>query len=171
MSTPLVMLMQTGVPALIVGGCAAQLYGYGRFTKDFDCVVATGDSERMSAALSALGFDLLEQNHLVARYRHREQRLWILDTIFVSAETFARMWVLKRDIRAGNAILTVAAPLTVSAMKLHALKQNPSRLHDLLDIIEMLRHDRGNWSMDDVKSICEKYGPRDVFDTLKPHLE
>lgn len=165
------MLMETGVPVLIVGGCAVQLYGYGRFTKDFDCVIATPDGPRMEAALAVRGFECLEHNRLVARYRHKEQPLWVVDTIFVTTDTFAKMWELRKEVPVGDAVLTVAAPLTVAAMKLHALKQDPSRLHDIIDIIEMLRCDRGNWSLEEVKAICERYGSAGIFETLKPHLE
>ena len=35
MSAPLAILMETGVPLLIVGGTAVQIYGISRFTKDF----------------------------------------------------------------------------------------------------------------------------------------
>lgn len=171
MKTPLAILMETGVPTLIIGGCAAQLYGYGRFTKDFDCVIATPDGPRMEAALVERGFERLENNHLVSRYQHKEQLLWVVDTIFVSADTFAKMWALRRDIPVGDAVLTVAAPLTVAAMKLHAVKQDPSRLHDLVDIIELLRRDRGNWSLEEVEAACERYGPPGIFDKIKPHLE
>lgn len=171
MASPLVMLMETGVPALIIGGCAAQLYGYARFTKDADCAIATGDDERMHEALAKAGYKRFAGNHLVARYRHKDDELLVVDTLFVSADTFAKMWALKRDIQAGKTTLTVASPMIVSALKLHALKQDASRLHDMVDIIEMLRRDRENWTLDELKETCARYGPPGIFEQLKPHFE
>lgn len=164
------MLMETGVPALIVGGCAVQLYGYGRFTKDFDCVIAVESQPRMKAALQQAGFDEIAANHLVARYRHREQPGWVLDTLFVKTDTFEKMWAMRREIASADGLLTVASPMTLVAMKLHALKQSASRMNDLLDVIETLKRQPASWTIEDLKSVCDKQGPPGIFDTIKPHV-
>lgn len=172
MKTPLTILMETGVPLLIVGGTAVQIYGFSRYTKDFDCVVALEDDGKLSSALLAAGFAVFERNSLVVRYRHTEQPAWILDTLLVNADTFAKMWAQRREIQLASLKLTVAAPLHVASMKLHAMKQNPARLlHDTLDIVELLSRDRGHWTMEEFRAACERYGPPGIFDTLKPHLE
>jgi len=57
-------------------------------------------------------------------------------------------------------------------MKLHAMKNEPQRqFHDLPDIIELLRRDSDNWSLDELKSMCERYGPLGIFFTIQPHIE
>ena len=171
MKTPLGILTETGVPLLLVGGTAVQIYGYSRYTKDFDCVVAFGQDTRLSSALIAAGFVEFRRNHLVVRYRHSEQPSWIVDTLLVTESTFEKMWAQRREIRLGALTLTVAAPLHVAAMKLHAMKQEPAReMHDLLDVMELLKRDRGNWSIEDVRAVCERYGPPGIFETIKPHL-
>ena len=108
MKTPLAILTETGVPLLLVGGTAVQIYGYSRYTKDFDCVVASGKDSLLSSALIAAGFVELVRNHLVVRYRHSEQPLWIVDTLLVTDSTFDKMWAQRREIRLGALALTVA---------------------------------------------------------------
>ena len=172
MSTPLAILMETGVPLLIVGGTAVQIYGISRFTKDFDCVVASDRETELAAAMCRAGFGEFVRNTLVVRYRHSVHTDWVVDTLLVNAETFGKMWAERRDIRLGALALTVAAPLHIASMKMHAMKQNPSReLFDLLDVVELLKRDRGNWTLDQVRAACERYGPAGIFDTLRPHLE
>ena len=171
MKTPLAILTETGVPLLLVGGTAVQIYGYSRYTKDFDCVVASGKDSLLSSALIAAGFVELVRNHLVVRYRHSEQPLWIVDTLLVTDSTCDKMWAQRREIRLGALALTVAAPLHVAAMKLHAMKQSPERaMHDLLDVMELLKRDRGNWSIEDLRAACERYGPPGIFETLQTHF-
>jgi hypothetical protein len=172
MSTPLAILMETGVPLLLVGGTAVQIYGFSRYTKDFDCVVATEREAELAKGLRRAGFDEFVRNQLVVRYRHPSNPNWIVDTLLVSTETFGKMWAERREIRLGALSLTVAAPLHVVAMKLHAMRQNAARtLPDILDIAELLRRDQGNWTLDEVRSTCERYGPPGVFDALRPHFE
>ena len=172
MSTPLAILMETGVPLLLVGGTAVQIYGFSRYTKDFDCVVASDRESDLASALRGAGFDEFERNQLVVRYRHSLHADWIVDTLLVTSETFGKLWSHRREVRLGELALTVAAPLHVASMKLHAMKQNPARsLPDILDVVELLRRDRGNWTLDEVRNACERYGPPGVFDMLRPHLE
>ncbi len=171
MKAPLTILSEIGVPNLLVGGNAVQVYGFSRYTKDFDCVISKEQGAAMKAALEAAGFEAFDENHLLARYRHRDEPSWILDTIFVNAETFAKMWEGKRVVKTGTLTLTVAAPLHIVSMKLHAMKGDPERqLHDVLDVMELLKHDRGNWTLDEVKGLCERYGPVGIFEILLPHL-
>jgi hypothetical protein len=172
MSTPLAILMETGVPLLIVGGTAVQIYGFSRYTKDFDCVVASDREAELAAAMSKAGFVEFVRNALVVRYRHLAHTDWIVDTLLVNTETFAKMWEERREIRLASLSLTVAAPLHIASMKLHAMRQNPGRqMFDLLDVLELLQRDRGNWTLNEVRTACERYGPAGIFDTIRPHLE
>ena len=172
MSTPLAILMETGVPLLIVGGAAVQIYGFSRFTKDFDCVAASDREAELATAMSKAGFDELVRNALVVRHRHSVHSDWIVDTLLANPETFGKMWAARREIRLATLSLTVAAPLHIASMKMHAMKQNPSReLFDLPDVVELLQRDRGNWTIEQVRAACERYGPVGIFDTLRPHLE
>jgi hypothetical protein len=171
MKTPLAILAEIGVPNLIAGGNAVQIYGYSRFTKDFDCVISMESADVMRTALEAAGFQVFDKNNVVIRYRALAQPSWILDTILVNEQTFAKMWTGRRIVKLGNSNLTVVAPLHLVGMKLHALKSAPDRLHDLIDILELLKRDLGNWKIEEVKELCEKYGPPGIFETMLPHLE
>ena len=172
MPTPLAILMETGVPLLIVGGTAVQIYGFSRYTKDFDCVVASDREAELGEAMRRAGFGEFERNQLVVRHRHSLHTDWIVDTLLVTPETFGKMWAARREMPLGALSLTVAAPLHIASMKLHAMKQNPARsLPDILDVVELLQRDRGNWTFEEVRTACERYGPPAIFDTLRPHLE
>ena len=57
-------------------------------------------------------------------------------------------------------------------MKLRAMRQSPARtLPDILDVAELLCRDQGNWTLDEVRANCERYGPPRIFDALRPHFE
>lgn len=172
MKTPLAILAESKVPLLLVGGTAVQIYGFGRNTKDFDCLVAVESDPALAAELAAAGFEEFRRNELVVRYRHRNNPLWVLDTLLASAATFEKMWAARREKPFAGFTLHLAAPLHIAAMKLHAMKNNPEReLHDLLDVLDLLKRDRGQWTEAELKAICERYGPPDCFDLIRRHLD
>lgn len=167
MKSPLTVLAESGVPLLIVGGTAVQVYGYSRFTKDFDCVIAREDDARLAAVLKVAGYEEFDRHNVVARYRHATRRDWIIDTLLLSADTFGKMWALRQTERLATIEMHVAAPQHVIAMKLHAVKQNPARtMSDVLDILELIKLQRARFSRDELAEICDRYGTPDLREKL-----
>lgn len=167
MKPPLVVLAESGVPLLFVGGTAVQLYGYSRFTKDFDCLIARESDARLREVLNAAGFVEFAQSAVVTRYRHRERADWVLDTLVVDAATFAKMWAQRTTRPFGTLTLDVAAPLHIIAMKLHAIRHNPAREGlDLLDIAELISLQRDTFQRDELATVCDRYSTPEIREKL-----
>jgi hypothetical protein len=57
------------------------------------------------------------------------------------------------------------------ALKLHAVKNAPRReARDFGDIVELLRANRVEWQIKELKSLCQKYGPKDIYAKLEAAL-
>ena len=163
MKSPLVVLAESGVPLLLIGGTAVQCYGSARFTKDFDCIVAHENEASLSQALHSAGFREFNRSEVVVRYRHLEQPSWVVDTLFCDAATFDQMWAQRRPQRLGVNVLSVASPPHLIGMKLHAMTHNPARMmFDLLDCLELIKRQRETFSRDELVAICDRYGKPDV---------
>jgi hypothetical protein len=159
MKSPLMVLAETGVPLLLVGGTAVQCYGIGRFTKDFDCLIADDTDPILAPILVAAGFEEFRRNHVVVRYRHIQQITWVLDTLLTSRSSFEKMWAERRSQPFAGATLQLAAPHHIIGMKLHAMKHNASReMFDLLDCLELIKLQRHTFSRDELAAMCERYG-------------
>lgn len=159
MKSPLHVLAESGIPLLLVGGTAVQVFGYGRFTKDFDCLIAHESDGEIEALMLAADYEIFDRSPVVTRYRHRQNPLLVLDTLLVNAETFAKMWAMRGSVRLATFELQVAAPLHVIAMKLHAVKSDPQRkFRDLVDILEIIRLKKTTFSREDLLTVCRRYG-------------
>ena len=159
MKSPLTVLAESGLPLLLVGGTAVQVFGYGRFTKDFDCLIAHESDAELAAVLEAADYEQFDRSPVVARYRHRQNPLLVLDTLLVNAETFAKMWAMRSSVRLATFELSVAAPLHVIAMKLHAIKSDSRRkFRDLVDVLEIIRLKHATFTREDLHTVCQRYG-------------
>jgi hypothetical protein len=166
MKSPLAILSEATVPLLLVGGAAVQAYGYGRLTKDFDCVVAHEKSGVLGDLLEREGFAEFDRSDVAVRYRQPETG-WLIDVLAVDGRTFSKLWEKRRQVKFGEKPLQIAAPLHLIAMKLHAIKNNPARkFGDLVDMIELIRREHHSFTREELGGICERYAISELRDTL-----
>jgi hypothetical protein len=159
MKSPLVALAESGVPLLLVGGTAVQCYGSSRFTKDFDCIIAHDSDAALAQVLRHAGFVEFKRTEVVVRYCHAQRTTWVIDTLLCDATTFEQMWAQRQARRLGLQELSIAAPLHLIGMKLHAMRENPARgILDLLDCLEVIKHQRHTFSRDELAAMCDRYG-------------
>jgi hypothetical protein len=124
-----------GVRFALAGGVAVAAHGVQRTTLDLDFVVARADTEVAIAALEGMGFETVRRslafsNHLRPRAGER------IDLLFVDPATAAAMFerATARDLF-GTGTVAVIHPEHLVAMKLFALKVNPTRAGlDLEDV-------------------------------------
>lgn len=128
-----------GVRFALAGGVAIAAYGIHRATLDLDFVVPMADANAAVRALEDIGFGTLRRsagfsNHL------RELDTERIDLLFVEEPTFSALF--SRTTRCSlfdEEPIAVVHPEHLVAMKLFALKQNPSRLAiDLEDVRALL---------------------------------
>lgn len=140
-------------PFAVVGGHALLAHGVHRATFDLDVLVRQRDQSRLVAALEEIGFETLHRSSGYSNHVHGDSSWGRLDVVYVDEESASRIldqctW---RSV-AGRSVL-IPSVKVLSAMKLHAASNDPSRrLMDLADIRALLE-----------QAPSERGGVREVF--------
>jgi hypothetical protein len=156
------------VPVLVIGGQALPAYGVVRQTVDLDCLVADEDLERLDALLRQGGFRVEERTAIFSRYRHPDPLEGDVDLLAVDRETMDAMYGRGRELRLDAISLRVPSLPHLIALKLHAARNDPRRfLRDLADIADLRRANPDLVSTDELRGLCERYGPPGSFGALE----
>ena len=157
---------------LIIGGRGLEAHGYQRFTKDLDCLIATDQLPILEGLLERAGFERIAENSSFNRYRHRSLVYEPMDVMKVNQSTFDKMWA--GSVAFDTEGLSVRAPGVSGyiALKLHAIRCNPERrFKDLSDLVEILASKNPVPSLDELRELCERYGPPGILADLERHLK
>ena len=168
-SAALAALAQADFPLLIIGGNAIEAYQLARPTFDTDCMIAAENKERLREVLAKSGYRWMGTFASFQEFRFAGN----LDTapihsMFVTAETFEKMWVKSVPHTYGGSRLRVPAIAHLIALKLHALKNRPERQgKDMRDIIHLLELNPGVVSKEELRQLCTRYASADSIRQLE----
>jgi hypothetical protein len=157
------------IPFAVVGALALHTYGYSRATNDVDLLVGIEAQSQLVAFLEQHGFETLHRSDGYSNHLHAEPDFGRLDVIYVDADTRDIIFAeARRGTLAGMSVV-VPKPEHLAAMKIHAIKNDPSRtLQDLADIQFLLKLpgvDRG-----EIRAYFEKAGQLERFHELEKTL-
>jgi hypothetical protein len=124
------------VPFAITGGFALQAYGRARATFDLDLVVPRPAQATIVAFMEARGYETLHVSEGYSNHLHPGSALGRVDFVYVGEDTARRVFGEARpQFRFGDETYPVVRPEHLAAMKVFALKNDPSRrLQELTDI-------------------------------------
>jgi len=149
-------LDREGIPFAIVGALALHTYGYSRATNDVDLLVGRDAQDRLIAFLEKRGFETLYRSDGYSNHLHANPDLGRLDVIYVDEDTRGKMFAEAR-------------PASLAAMKIHAMKNDPSRaFQEMADIQFLMRLpgvDRGQ-----IREYFERSGQVERFHELERSL-
>jgi len=150
---------------LMVGGLAMQVHGLARTTQDLDIVTSAGARGEIVKLLESLGYETLHQSEGFSNHLHAEGSLGRVDVIYVDESTAERMLAKGRIVPWLGRDLLVPAPEHLIAMKVHAIKNDPSRtfaeMADIQHLLGLPGSDHEN-----VRHYFEAAGLMDLFDEL-----
>ncbi len=145
---------------LVIGGHALAVHGVARQTVDVDCLIAAENRQALDAHLRGGGFKRLAETDNFARYNHPSELVPDIDVLFVDAATFEKLHVRGVPLQRGQTTLEVPALAHLIALKLHAIRNNPTReAGDLGDITKLLRANPGAISASELDALCARFGP------------
>lgn len=155
------------LPFALVGGLGLQAYGLSRATFDLDLVVATTAQPRLVPYLEGLGYETLYCSRGFSNHLHANNSLGRIDFVYVdeatSTQLFAgplKMWAL------GNLSVPVPKAEHLAAMKVHAMKNDPTRTFKELADIQFLMKLPG-FDEEELKRYFENAGLLERFHELK----
>ena len=157
---------------LVIGGRGLEAHGYQRYTKDLDLMIATDQLTTLEAIVRTAGFECVARNNNFNRYHHRSLVYEPMDVMRVDRGTFDKLWSTGAAFELYGLPMRAPGVAGYVALKLHAVTQNPDRREkDMLDLSRLLKSQSPLPTLDELRNLCEKYGPPGVFDELKRSLK
>ena len=153
---PFEALAKCGDRLLLIGGNAVLAYGGPRVTFDCDCAVVAEDERMVADVLAPLGYLFKERFDSFARYAHLGGLRPVVDVMILNVSTFQKLHTASREVTLNGVVLRAPKPLHLVALKLFALKNNPSRIaKDWEDIQFLLR--TTEWQRAELAELAQRY--------------
>lgn len=154
----------------LAGALALHVYGLARATQDVDIVVERAAQSELVAFMEALGYETLHVSEGYSNHLHAALALGRVDFIYVDAATGHALFDgCARTVTLGERAVPVPRPEHLAAMKVHAIKNDPSRaLRDLADVQHLLGVpgvDRG-----EVRGYFERAGLVERYREIERHV-
>ena len=158
-----------GIPFAVVGALALHTYGYSRATNDVDLLVGSEAQDQLIAFLEQRGFETLHRSDGYSNHLHADPALGRLDVIYVDEDTRRKIFAEARSAALAGMSVVVPKPEHLAAMKIHAMKNDPSRAFQEMADIQFLMRLPGV-DRDEIRGYFEKSGQLERFHELERSL-
>ena len=151
------------VSYMLIGGFAVNIHGYVRATHDLDIMVLADDSDLLHDTLCGLGYSAIDRRPDLACYFRGNDRLDIL---------YARRPVSQRLLaQAAYADLNGLSVPTISVegllgLKIQAFSDDPRRIRDLTDMMELVKVNRATLDLDEVRGYFRLFDSESLLDDI-----
>ncbi|HEX7914721.1 nucleotidyltransferase domain-containing protein [Rudaea sp.] len=151
------------VSYMLIGGFAVNIHGYVRATHDLDVMVLADDSDLLHDALRKLGYSAIDRRPDLACYFRGNDRLDVL---------YARRPISQRLLaQARHADLNGLSVPTISAegllgLKIQAFSDDPRRIRDLTDMMELVKVNRATMNLDEVRGYFRLFDNESILDDI-----
>ena len=157
------------IPFAIVGALARHTYGYSRATNDVDLLLGREAQNRLIAFLEKHGFETLHRSDGYSNHLHADPALGRLDVIYVDEDTRGKIFAEARPASLAGMSVVVPKPEHLAAMKIHAMKNDPSRAFQEMADIQFLMRLPGV-DRDQIRRYFEESGQVERFHELERSL-
>lgn len=166
-------LGKAGVTYALVGGFAVNAYRVTRQTADVDLLIAADNLEKAGQALEAAGYRRTVAADVVVRFEGDGKRLIDIDLLLVDALTLQKIFGEGKMIKIAGNEFQVPSLRHLIAMKLHAIKSDPSKrwVKDLPDIVSLMKKNGLSLADSKMADLCKKFGTPDILAQLQDFLK
>jgi predicted nucleotidyltransferase len=156
-------LSQRKIVYCVIGGVAVNAHGAVRATHDLDLMLRAEDAPRARDVISTLGYRTLDAGREIESYVRARTRLDIL-----LAQRSITLDLLARAQSIDYAGLSIKViPLEgLLGLKIQAFNDDPRRLKDLQDIIDLVRLHRDDLKLDEVRAYFRLFDRETVLDDV-----
>lgn len=155
----------------IIGAFGLGAYGLSRMTMDLDFVVDKASQSLVVSFLESLGYETRYVSTGYSNHLHAKQEMGRLDFVYIDGETADRIFSsVHNRVFAQDLALPVPRPEHIAAMKIFAMKNDPSReyqeMADLQFILSLPGIDKK-----EIKGYFESYGLEEKYEELARKTE
>jgi predicted nucleotidyltransferase len=159
---------EKGIPFLLIGGHALNIYGLSRQTGDIDLLIHDSDHDAWKDILVEAGYLLFHDSPAFMQFSPPTLADWPVDLMLVDIDTFSRMSEQAQESEIDGVKITVPSLIHLMALKLHALNQDSRKgeLKDLDDLLGLLETPEVDIYSSDFKDLCFKYASEDIYNKI-----
>ncbi|MDP9360691.1 MAG: nucleotidyltransferase family protein [Acidobacteriota bacterium] len=155
------------IPFAVTGGLALHAYGYARFTADVDLMIPRAFQDRVIERMEGDGYETLYRSEGYSNHLHGDADFGRVDFVWVDDSTAEKIFSSSKQVVVQNIELPVPRPEYLVAMKLQAIRNDPSRrLRDLADIQHLMRVP--GMDLEEVRNYFRRYDLLKDYDEVKP---
>jgi hypothetical protein len=157
-------------PFAVVGAFGLQAYGLTRATQDLDFAVESTVQEELIDYLASFGYETLHRSSGYSNHLNADSELGRLDFVYVAGETARLLFASARQtLGIGRIRVSVPSPEHLVAMKVHAIKNDPSRTFRELADIQFLVS-LPDVDQEQIRTYFERAGLLERYDELRKFL-
>lgn len=147
----------------LIGGLALAPYKVVRATQDVDLLVEMGRADDIDAELVKLGYRRLHRGVDAANYLRRDERL---DLLYAGRPIARRLLDGAAELDTGLGRLRVVSAEGIIGFKLQALVNDSRRTQDLEDIRALVRANRAELDMNEVREYFRLFERESLLDEI-----
>ena len=152
-----------GARFALIGGLALAPYKVIRATQDIDFLVEMERAGDIDAALTKLGYHRLHRGTDAANYARDDERL---DLLYAGRPISKQLLDGARELDTGLGKLRVVSAEGIIGFKLQALINDPRRTQDLEDIRALVRANRDELDMNEVREYFRLFERESLLDEI-----
>lgn len=156
-------LQSHGIAYCVIGGVAVNAHGAVRATHDLDLMLGKGDAAKARDIVTQLGYATIDSGGEIESYVRGRARL---DVLLAQRPRAQELLARALTIDFGGTMIAVVPLEGLLGLKIQAFNDDPRRLKDLQDIIDLvgLHHDTLN--LDEVRAYFRLFGREKVLDDV-----
>lgn len=155
-------------PPALIGGLALAAHQVIRATRDVDFLADNDDAERLHESLLTLGYRCIHRSEDAANYVRDDEGL---DLLYAHRPVARRLLVEAQQRETPMGTLRVISAEGLIGLKLQAFVNSPARGRDLDDIRALLRVQRGQLNMHEVRDYFALFDRMELLDELLAEIE
>lgn len=161
-------LAEAHIPFALIGGVAVNAHGFLRATHDLDILVLAEHDNDTHRAISSLGYQTLDRRPDISSYVRPPLRLDVLHAHrSITRDLLARAETADyRDIQ-----VRIVPVEGLIGLKIQAFRDDPRRIRDLDDIIQLLKINRTRLNLDEVRTYFRLFDREALFDDILRSLD
>ena len=158
---------------VVIGGHAVVAHGSSRRTADIDLLVSIDQRTQWIDLITALKYDLGQNDTRFARLIPKMIAQWPIDLMFVPHEDFDKIYKETVPLPIDSVECLVISKQHLAILKLHALKSYQEHRFDkdYTDLTEILRKNPNLFSIQELEAVCLKYASSEIFDRIAKDLK
>lgn len=158
---------KSAVPYVLIGGFAINFYKVTRNTLDVDFLITKDDFKKIESALIEAEYAEDFATDVTVRMSNKKE---MLDVDFMIVDDATRSKILKdgKEVEVVGETLIVPSIEHLIALKLHAIKNNPTNRmwKDLPDIIRLVKMNNIDFKSEKFKKVCFKFGNSTIYKNI-----